>query len=260
MKLYARLDERNAILARAGFVCLAIFPVLVLLMLLDDRLLTGVNIWLKPSKFALSIGVYLWTMAWLFSELRRRKWLLTSLALAIAAAMLIEQSLITLQAARGTTSHFNVSTPFDATVFSLMGMGVAVNSSAAAVVLLLFCFERDGERPGYMWGIRSGLMLFLLGSLEGFAMIQNAAHTVGSPDGGPGIALLNWSTSAGDLRIAHFVGIHAIQVLPFLGYLVDRSPASVTTRRLAVSIAAFAYAVLGTLTYQQALLGKPAFF
>jgi hypothetical protein len=81
----------------------------------------------------------------------------------------------------------------------------------------------------------------LIGMLEGFAMIQIGGHAVGVPDGGPGLPLVGWSTTGGDLRIAHFVGMHALQGLPLLAAglaVLSRSDGRLTTlpadRRLAL--------------------------
>jgi hypothetical protein len=64
--------------------------------------------------------------------------------------------------------------------------------------------------------------MFLLGSATGVVLVANGAHTVGLPDGGPGIPFVNWSTLAGDLRIAHFAGLHGMQAMAIAGYALAR--------------------------------------
>ena len=74
------------------------------------------------------------------------------------------------------------------------------------------------ERAGYLWGVRLGLAVFVVGSLLGFVLVANQGHSVPGPDGGPGLPFVNWSLDRGDLRIAHFIGLHALQALPLLGF------------------------------------------
>lgn len=260
-ELYRRFDERQQLLARVALAHLLLFVILLAGILIDDRVITGVNIWLKPAKFALSISVYLFTMAWFFGELKSKpRWLLITLAVFICLSMSYEQVAITMQAARETTSHYNNATTFDSIVFAMMGLGVALNSTMGAVVFLLFMFTWEKGKEAYLAGIRIGLLVFLLGSAEGMVMIGSDAHTVGAPDGGPGWWPLFWSTVAGDLRVAHFIGIHGIQALPFAGFLLDRHMKSLWGRYLVIVLFGSAYVWLTITAYQTAMGGRPGLF
>ena len=106
------------------------------------------------------------------------------------------------------------------------------------MMLFLWIIRRDTppSRAGYIWGIRLGVAIFLLASFQGALIVANNAHTVGAPDGGPGLPFVNWSTRSGDLRIAHFFGMHAMQALPLLGFLLDRlTRVAARTFRLAIA-------------------------
>ena len=118
------LRRVNPPLAWAGWLNLGLAGVALVLLPLDHRVVTGLPVWMKPLKFSLSIVAYAWTLGWLLADLpaaaqravRRISW-------AVAVAMAVEQLSIFVQAARGTTSHYNVGTPLDATLFGLMGGG-----------------------------------------------------------------------------------------------------------------------------------------
>lgn len=168
----------------------------------------------------------------------------------ISAAMIIEIACVILQAARGTTSHFNVATAFDALIFNIMGGTIAVNTLAIIVFLTLVRRDTPPSRAGYLWGIRLGLAMFLLASFEGGLIVANNAHTVGGPDGGAGLPFVNWSMEHGDLRIAHFFGMHAMQALPLIGFLSH-------SRNVVVGVGVIWLAVTGGLV-TLALQGRPS--
>lgn len=235
-----RLDR--PLLAAGLLQFLALAPVLFL-MQADDRTLLGINIWIKPAKFLLSVGIYLVTLAWLLPRVDIGRALRFVLRWVFVVTMVGENVAITLQAWRGVQSHFNETTPFDAAVFNAMGVMIALNTVAALVLLVLFVFAPRQPLPrAVLAGIRFGLLLFLVASGVGGMMVGQNAHAVGVPDGGPGLPFVNWSTEGGDLRIAHFIGLHALQGLPLLGWLVGRkSPNAGVT---AVHVAAAAWAVV----------------
>ena len=98
----------------------------------------------------------------------------------------------------------------------------------------------------------------MIGGLQGFAIVANLGHNVPGPDGGRGLLPLNWSVTQGDLRIAHFIGLNALQALPLFGYLLDRSATlSPAPRRFAVGLAAVLWLGVMGATLTLALRGQP---
>jgi hypothetical protein len=224
----------------------------------DGRVITGVNPWIKPLKFLVSIALFLATMAWLMPEVDAPQRVRQRLSRVFAGAMIIEIVCIAGQAARGTTSHFNYATGFDAAIFQIMGLAITVNTIAAAVMLRRLRRDTPAGRAGYLLGVRLGLALFVLGSLQGFLMVANLGHAVPGPDGGPGLPFVNWSLDRGDLRIAHFVGLHALQALALLGFVLDRTGAiSPAFRRVVVGAIGVAWAGVMGATLVLALRGLP---
>jgi hypothetical protein len=191
----------------------ALTPVLAVLAVVDDRVLLGAPLWLKPLKFAVSFVAYAGTLAWLLGQLRERTMQRTGWV--IVAASVVEMAIIVGQASRGVRSHFNDDSAFDNALYSVMGATIVVLWLATLAVTLRFLRE-PGLGRVTATAVRLGLTVALIGLLEGFVMTALDGHAVGTPDGGPGLPLLGWSTTGGDLRIAHFVGMHALQGLPLL--------------------------------------------
>lgn len=255
----AELYWRNPLLTLVGWLHIVLLLATFVGLASDDRVIMGVNAWLKPAKFMLSIAVYLWTIAWFSKYIRRPHWLLASVSVIIAATMIVESACILLQAARGTTSHYNVTTDFDAAIFQTMGIMIGIDMFMAVVILFMFARPSIRLRPVYLWSIRAGLVIFLAGGAIGGAMVAHGAHTFGAPDGGPGLPILNWSTVGGDLRIAHGLALHALQILPVTGYAISCWSAVPRTAGkvalLTTVVAAYAAAVF--LLYRQAIAGTP---
>jgi hypothetical protein len=240
----------------AGLLNLAALIPAVILMAVDDRQLLGISPWVKPAKFLASVGIYLVTLAWLLPRVEVGTAARRVLRWTFIITMVGENVLISLQSWRGVPSHFNYATAFDAVVFSTMGNLIAANTIAAIALLVLFLrAPRSGLSPAVLTGIRIGLLLFLVASGVGGMMVGQGAHAVGVDDGGPGLWLVNWSTEGGDLRVAHFVGLHALQGLPLLGWVVSERR-SQSAGIAAVRWAAVAWALVFAWTLQQALAGR----
>jgi hypothetical protein len=272
-----RLDLPPSRWHRPLLVLAAALAVLTLVTLVgwavDDRQLLGVSVWEKPFKFAVSGVIYAVTWAWLighFARLQRAAWWAGTV---IAATLAIELVIIVGFAAVGVTSHFNVSSPLATTAWSIMATAITtlwIATFVAAVAL----WRNPGADPARQAAIRSGVAISLLGMGLAFLMTgPNAdqlndfqgvagAHAVGVADGGPGLPVLGWSTVAGDLRIPHFIGMHALQAIPLLALLLEvgarRIPLlrdAAVRRGLVLTGAGAFLAVVGLVT-MQALRGQ----
>jgi hypothetical protein len=251
--------DRDRALALGGLIMAAGLVASAVIAPFDTRLILGINPWIKPMKFFSSIAIFLWTMAWFTADADRRfASRLTVIRWTMLMTLAGEIALIVMQSIRGTTSHFNDSTPFDGAVFGVMGVLIVANTIAVAAFATTLQEDTAGRRAAYLWGVRLGIVLFVVSSLEGFLMVANSAHSVPGPDGGPGLPFVNWSTRVGDLRVAHFLGLHALQALPLVGYLLDRGwAARPARRRHAVLAAAVVWLGAWSVTLILALAGRP---
>lgn len=220
--MLSELLRRNEVLGWTAIGHAILFLAALALWQMDGRQLAGINVWIKPMKFAVSIALYTATYAWIYHHARASGGAKALVSWVIAGTLVYESLCIFVQAARGVGSHFNVGTWFDGFVFTSMGVMILLNMLAAAAGAW-HCWQTSptiGLNPAYLWGIRLGIVLFVLAGLEGGIMAARLQHAVGVDDGGPGLPIVNWSTEGGDLRVAHFVGMHALQALPLLGYWV----------------------------------------
>lgn len=259
IQLLSDLWQNQRPLMAGGLLFVVLFIVLAVISLFDSTQILGINRWIKPMKFAGSIAIFLWTLAVYLHFLRGYETPSRIIAWGVIAVMVGEIVLITMQAARGTTSHFNIATPLDGAIFSAMGLMIGVGTLLICYLTFLY-FRADFELPAaVVWGMRLGLIVFLLASVEGGYMSGQLKHTVGATDGGAGLPFVNWSVSAGDLRVAHFVGLHALQAIPLAALFfvfVGKRFAAFSPTILTFAFA-FIYTAAFTLVFVQALLGKP---
>lgn len=225
MHFFNTLRRRNPLLYYNGWLNVLAAVFCAAMIMATDTQVMGINAWFKPMKFFLSIAVFSWTMGWIMAYLQKpRTALVYSVILILVLAF--EMVVIVWQASNGRLSHFNISTRFYGMLFQWMGIAIGILTVSTMYICLLFFIKKDFALPAsYVWGIRLGLLFFVIFAIEGGFMVAQLAHTVGAPDGSPGLPVVNWSRRHGDLRIAHFVGMHALQVLPLAGYFVFRKTA-----------------------------------
>ncbi|WP_419211614.1 hypothetical protein ACNR9Q_12810 [Maribacter sp. X9] len=227
---------------------------------LDDRTVMGINVWVKPLKFGLSGAIYIFTLGYLttlypFSE-RKKKWISNT----VAWTLLLEILIIAIQAARGVQSHYNTSSTLDGLLFLAMGILIGIN----VLIMLLFIIEsvrlKMSVSKPMQWAIFFGWCILFFGSWVGGQMISQLGHNVGIPDSGEGIPIVNWSSVAGDLRIAHFFGLHGLQLVPLVAFFIQHKTSLSKKQELtAVCLFALVYALWIGYTFYQAKMGKPVF-
>ena len=248
---------RPSVFAQLAILSIALLAISILWGQLDPRVLDGVPVWAKPAKFSLSFLVHFATLAIIVAALTEENRKRRSIAIAggvMAVAYLGEVAYIFFQAGQAEHSHFNFSTPFHATMYSLMGVGAVL--LIAMPIVVAWAARGDpaigpATRAGIWWG---ALLSFgLTGVVAGY-LSSRGGHFVGLPsDPSRALPILGWSTEVGDLRPAHFLSLHALQILPLIGLWIDgRSGNTAIIKSLAV-----AYALLTLAVFGQALFGLP---
>lgn len=256
--LLTELLERQRALAVYGLILLLLASFAVAMQGLDARTLaSGAGVWVKPAKFLASVGIFSLTLAWFFGYVRperRRAWLPRLAVGLVLVAGSFELVWIAWQGANGLESHFNFDTVFYRRMFNLMGV-FAVLLVGATLPLAWEIARRPmpGLFSDFVAAVVLGLILtFLLGGSLGGAIAANGGHSVG-PEAG-GFPIFGWNRAGGDLRIAHFLGIHAMQAIPIMAALAGGI--GVRARWTAVVGATLLYAVLTFALYAQAAAGR----
>jgi hypothetical protein len=244
----------------------------------DGRQLLGESVWVKPLKFGIAFALYSGVLAWLLTKLRRARRLGWWAGTAFAVAATGEVAAITMQAARGTFSHFNADTdPLTLAATRAFTYGVAALFLAQLVIVVLVMAQHTGG-PALTRALRAGLALSTVGMLlpvcwmvtsihrrvvpdaNGHPVTMYQGHGIGDPDG-HGMPVTNWSVTGGDFRVPHFVGLHAVHVLlltaAVLGVLARRRPwLDDVVRAKLVGVVAVAYGGLVAVLAWQAGRGQ----
>jgi len=216
------LRSRNEPLFYFSAVLFVASIIFYLLAKITSKQVAGVNAWFKPFKFAISIAIYCETMAWLCYDLPDFD--LSLFTLTNIFLFGFEIIYISIQAARGKESHFNLATPFYRIMFGGMAIAAIAITIYAGYVGLRFLQTTFPNLPiYYVWGIRLSIFIFVVFSFEGVLMGGRQTHTIGTQTQTTFLPLLKWNMKEGDLRVAHFIGMHALQIIPLLSFYILRN-------------------------------------
>ena len=244
-----QIKFRNETLFYYGLLCLVLSAIFIILTKYTNTQVYNVNAWYKPFKFAFSTFLFVWAMAWYCYYLPNFNIKLFNWSVIILLGF--EIFYIAFQASKGQLSHYNLSTPVYATLYSIMAIAATlVTLYTAYVGLLFFKYDFPTLPNYYLWAIRLGILIFVVFSFEGFAMGSRLNHSVGALNDNSNWLILGWSKTVGDLRVSHFIGMHALQVLPIISYFVLKNT------KLTIGLS-FVYGLLALITLIQALKGRP---
>lgn len=200
----------------------------------DPRLIMGERAWMKPCKFSISLAIYGLTLLFVSPYLTRDKAFFQRTCRAALGGTIVELLAVICQVVFGTTSPLNTATTFDYLLLAVTRIAI-MPVAFSMIALFVMLLREDGLPPVLGLSLKWGVFLAIVGLIPGLLMIlpDSAQHLLicckrchspwtGLAGGGPGVPFLGWSTVSGDLRVAHFAGIHGLQVLPLVGILLDR--------------------------------------
>jgi hypothetical protein len=252
----------------------------ILGLIFDPRATAIINTpaWSKLFKFSVSILFMTPALIWAITITNGKTRRTANVAASVIGTMLsLEMILLLIQATRARPMHFNYTTPLDAALWITMTIGI-FTMFAAFVVLLIAVWRGVRQQPTIAWAIRIGMVITAVGLMTpnlsaspSTAQINAlqakqpnvllGAHTIGSssanPDAGLGLPLIGWSTTHGDIRIGHFIGLHALQLIPLFGVWLSRRRNLTENRQLALLwTGGLGYFAFMLLTTWQALRGQ----
>ncbi len=248
MRLFLpELYKRNTLLFWMGWIHFVMFFFCLGLLSFNHNLIGGENAWAKPVRYYLSTTISLWTFGWFIYHINSKtqikvfSWL-------IALSLFFETAVIFVQSYRGVPSHFNVSDPFNSMMnVVLLSLMLIFLITVSYLTLIFFNQKKMPISQHYTWGLRMGLLNFVIFSIAGLIMFAKHTHCIGGVEDGSRIALFNWSLKHGDLRIAHFMGVHSLQVIPLLSYYLFTKKIQVINFSILYFLATLSFLILALL-------------
>lgn len=253
MRLFLfELYKRDKILFWLGWIHFLMFFFCLGLLIFNHDIIAGENAWAKPTRYYISSGISLWTFGW-FLHLINSKSQIKVFSWLIAATLFFETTIIFIQSIRGVPSHFNTSNPFNAMMNGLLLFLMLIFLIVVTYITYLFFTQKKMPiSQHYTWGLRMGLLNFVVFSITGLIMFAKLSHSTAGIGNDSGIIFFNWSMKHGDFRIAHFMGVHSLQIIPFLSYYLFTKKIQVINFSVLYFFATLSFLIL-------ALLGIPIF-
>ncbi|WID97622.1 ABA4-like family protein [Bosea vestrisii] len=232
--------------------------------LVDVRQFQGVDTWIKPLKFEISVAFYLLTLALflpLAGERFRASWAGRYIVWPVIVPIVLEVLYIAWRASRVEASHYNSDSALGIALYSLMGIGAVMFTIAPGFLAYGLARRDAAPMPDVVrWSLVVGLALTCVFGLLSGALLGSSptGHYVGAvPVDHRTLPIFGWSLAIGDLRIAHFLGLHALQIIPVVGVLLWLATRQSRTGLVALGTVSTAYAGITTAALVAALQARP---
>ena len=259
LRLFRNLDATDPLLSRFGWTLATCVAVFAGLMFSGGQALET-SAWIKPIKFSVSFTSFVWTVSLFLSALDLPRWQQKLCRYAMVGSITLEMASLATQAWRAI--HIGALTRVDVIAAQATSAMISVVTLVSVWLLAMFLRSSRSLRlldQAQILAIRLSMGIFLVGNAIGGYMLARGSHTVGATDGGQGLPFVNWSTVAGDLRIAHFIALHAIQIIPLFAWLLWQMtprPSLKYRQRTVVMVSALVTLAVSA-TFIQAALGRP---
>jgi hypothetical protein len=236
----ARGYQRLAYLVGAGLILIGLAH--AALWALAGGSASGALSWRKPTTFGLSFGLTTLTLGWVASYLPVHPRLGWTAAWLLCAAVSYEVAWVTVQHARGVPAHFNDTTVLDERLFIAGAVMVAI-AIVVIAAMTLAAFLRTTAPAPLALAIRGGLVGLLVAQASGVWLLLHGLRLL-DDDADPLVQSMSTVGAAGQMKFAHAVPMHAIQVLVVLAWLLSRSGLPQRRQTLLVALAVVGYAGL----------------
>ncbi len=256
-KIVDQIFIRNRLLAIMGSIMLALAVLMALYLPFNKTQVLGINSLIKPIKFCISIWIYAWTLAYLLYYVNNKA-AVRRFSIIATIVMVFENGVIIFQAFRGQLSHFNQQDLVGGILYGIMGLMIVWVTFATLIIAIRFIRQKTYSIPPiFALSIKIGLVFFVIFSFMGGYMSSINSHNIGGPIGEAGLPILNWSTLFGDLRVAHFFGLHSLQLIPLFGYFISKKEPNFAVGKVYIWLFAILYISWISYTLLQALNGEP---